>query len=185
MGKTTLVPGALISLLLSYCNSPVCLLQYRWCNVYQWYVLGCFELLRWIAKLMQTGCMFTLCCATVTATSYKWIEVWVINRNRFDLETWDKICIPIQIVWIHITPCLRISPQHARFVFTLNTEGSLTWKDQRCGLLCMPGCFFCLCGCEWNKMLMLQARRRFSIRMLLCFYKGPACKFHLPLTVLL
>jgi len=117
--------------------------------------------------------------------SHKWIEVWVINRNRFDLEISHKICIAIQIVWIQITPCLRISPQHARFVCALNTEGSLTWKEQRRELLCMPGCFLCLHRREWNKMLMLQAWCRFSVRVLLCFHKDLDCKFHLPLTVLL
>lgn len=49
--------------------------------------------------------------------------MWVINRNRFDrnrfdLETSDKIRIPVRIAWIQMTPSYpRINPQHAGFSF--------------------------------------------------------------------
>lgn len=130
-------------------------------------------------------CVYSVLCHCHSNQSHKRIEVWVINRNRFDLETWDKISISIQVTWIQITPWCRISPWHAEFVFALQTEGSLTQKEQRCGLVCMPGWVLCLCGCEWNKILNLWAWYRFSIRMLLSFYKQLDCRFHFPPTVVL
>lgn len=130
-------------------------------------------------------CVYSVLCHCHSNQSHKRIEVWVINRNRFDLKTWDKISVSIQVTWIQITPWCRMSPWHAEFVFALQTEGSVTQKEQRCGLVCVPGWVLCLCGCEWNKILNLWAWCIFSIRMLLCFSKQLDCRFHFPPTVVL
>lgn len=122
-------------------------------------------------------CVYSVLCHSHSNQRHNRIEVWVINRNSFDLETWDKISVSIQVTWIQITPWCRISPWHAELDFALQTGQ----KEQRCGLVCMPGWVLC---CEWNKILNLWAWCRFSIRMLLCFYKQLDCRFHFPPTVI-